>query len=143
MSFKPANVRSDDVSLRMRIPADKCFFENATLALEGVCEHFSVEQGIKERIKKTLESSMAISVDFFFKSAAGLLEFEFLANKNSLEIKVENCLLSSGQDLAVNTQAASEKLDCEIKSADSFSLCRKASKGLCYSIAFNFSAKAS
>ena len=73
--------RQDDFSLHMRIPADKCFVNNALLTLDGICDHFSFTESSRDRIKKALETALNRSVDFLIRKSLVYLICSFLSIK--------------------------------------------------------------
>lgn len=131
--------RKDELSLHMRIPADKCYLGNALLTLEGICEHFSVSDSSRERIKTALESALVGSIELSYQNASGLFDLKFSVFKDKLQITVEDFMLND--QIAVLEAPTEEmimrKLDTVVSMSDGFKFFRENGRNSCYSMQFN------
>lgn len=134
--------RKDELSLHMRIPADRCYLGNALLTLEGICEHFSVSDHSKDHIKKALESALGSTIELSYKEASGLFDLKFSVFKDKLQITVEDFLLDDGQTSEPVQNPISEdklrkNLEHVIVMADEFKVLRENGRHSSYSMQFN------
>ena len=95
--------RQDDLSFHMRIPADKCFANNALLSLDGICDHFCFTESSRDRIKKALETALNGSIEQIYQKEAGLFDLQISIYKNKMLIMVE--------DYPVNSEGLSESIE--------------------------------
>lgn len=134
--------RKDELSLHMRIPADKCYLGNAVLTLEGICEHFSVSKKTREHIKEALESALGNSIDLSYQKASGLFDLKFSVFKDKLQITVEDFMLNdevtidSGQT-PISEDELRENLGQVIEMTDDFRVFSENGRHSCYSMQFN------
>lgn len=133
------NHRSDELSLHMRIPADKCYLGNALLTLDGICEHFSVSESSRSRIKEALETALTGSIELSYLEAAGLFDLKFSVFKDKLQITVEDFMLNDQIAVieAPTEEMVLKKLDSAVSLADSFKVFRENGRNSCYSMQFN------
>lgn len=136
------NQRKDELSLHMRIPADRCYMPNAILTLEGICEHFSVADQSIDRIKKALESALESSIDLSYGDAVGLFDLKFSVFKDKLQITVEDFMLDDSVALDQGKKPVSEdklrqSLEQVIVMADEFRVLNENGRHACYSMQFN------
>ncbi len=134
--------RKDELSLHMRIPADMCYLDNALLTLDGICEHFSVGEHSRDRIKKTLESALAKSIDLSHQKFSGLFDLKFSMFKDKLQITVEDFMLVDDQEpVTVESPLSEDKLRemmaHVISMTDDFRIISEAGRHACYSMQFN------
>lgn len=131
--------RKDELSLHMRLPAEKCFVRNALLTLEGICEHFSVSESSKERTVETLEKAICHSIDHF-KNKSALIDLKFTMFKDKLLITVEDCMIFEGEQASCEDQYSNESPRC-FKAlndlSDGFQLVHASYCKSCYSMQFN------
>jgi anti-sigma regulatory factor (Ser/Thr protein kinase) len=137
------NNRKDELSLHMRIPADKCYLGNAILTLEGICEHFSVSSTSRDRIVAALEEALKGSIDLSYADAQGLFDLKFSVFKDRLQITVEDFMLG---DKATDSGIVMKKPDEEVVRerlkdietlADGFEVFTESGRNSCYSMQFN------
>ncbi|MEW6713440.1 MAG: hypothetical protein AB1403_26705 [Candidatus Riflebacteria bacterium] len=134
--------RKDELSLHMRIPADRCYMGNALLTLEGICDHFSVHSNSRELIKKALESALSKSIELSHQSCSGLFDLKFSVFKDKLQITVEDFMLADELTASKTLQPVSEDelrqtLDTVISMADDFRVMNENGRHACYSMQFN------
>ncbi len=131
--------RQDDFSLHMRIPADKCFVNNALLTLDGICDHFSFTETSRDRIKKALETALNCSIDFSYQKIAGLFNLQFSIYKEKMLIMIEDFPMNNGENLDANSEAVRNNLNELEALTDSLLFTEKKGMNACYSMAFNVS----
>lgn len=133
------NHRRDELSLHMRIPADKCYLANALLTLDGICEHFSVAESSRSRIKIALETALTGSIELSYLKAAGLFDLKFSVFKDKLQITVEDFMLNDQIALieAPTEEMIMQKLDSAVSLTDGFKFFRENGRNSCYSMQFN------
>lgn len=134
--------RKDELSLHMRIPADRCYLENALLTLDGICEHFSVNNLSRTRIVKTLESALANSIDHSHQKFSGLFDLKFSIFKDKLQITVEDFMLADDQQKTNSAEPLSEEqlraaMEHVISMTDDFKVFSESGRHACYSMQFN------
>jgi hypothetical protein len=131
--------RKDELSLHMRIPADRCYLANALLTLEGICEHFSVCDRSRDRIKVALETALLGSIELSYQQAEGLFDLKFSVFKDKLQITVEDFMLNDQIALieSPTEEQLREKLDSAVSLTDDFVVFRETGRNSCYSMQFN------
>ncbi|MFZ5950822.1 MAG: hypothetical protein ACOYXC_08950 [Candidatus Rifleibacteriota bacterium] len=134
--------RKDELSLHMRIPADRCYMSNALLTLEGICDHFSVHSNSRELIKKALESALSKSIELSHQSYSGLFDLKFSVFKDKLQITVEDFMLADELTASKTLPPVSEDelrqtLDTVISMTDDFRVMNENGRHACYSMQFN------
>lgn len=135
--------RKDELSLHMRLPAEKCYLANAMLTLEGICEHFSVSEASRIRALNALEVALTGSIELTYKDTAGLFDLKFSVFKDKLQITVEDFMIDENKKLAkadeqeIIEQKLSDKLKDVMGLTDGFKLNRESSRNSCYSMQFN------
>lgn len=131
--------RRDELSLHMRIPADRCYLGNAILTLEGICEHFCVSESSKQRIKVALESALEGSIELSYQKASGLFDLKFSVFKDKLQITVEDFMLNDQIAIleAPTEEMVMRKLDPVVAMSDGFKFFRENGRNSCYSMQFN------
>ena len=92
------NRRSDELSLSMRIPASKCYLENALLTLDGICEHCSVAEKSTVRVRTALQAALSGSLEIASKKNQGLFDLKFSVCRDRMDITVENYILSENKE---------------------------------------------
>jgi hypothetical protein len=131
--------RKDELSLHMRIPADRCYLGNALLTLEGICDHFSVSDASRTRIKAALETALVGSIELSYQQASGLFDLKFSVFKDKLQITVEDFMLND--HIAViespTEEMVMQKLDSAVSMTDGFRFFRENGRNSCYSMQFN------
>jgi hypothetical protein len=90
--------RKDELSLHMRIPADKSYLGNAILTLEGICDHFSVPELERTKISEALHEALHESINFSYSNSAGLFDLKFSVFKDKLQITVEDFMLNDNHE---------------------------------------------
>ncbi|MDD3001651.1 MAG: hypothetical protein PHF29_07840 [Candidatus Riflebacteria bacterium] len=93
-----SNRRSDELSLSMRIPASRCYLENALLTLDGICEHCSVAEKSTVRVRKALQAALSESLEIASKKNQGLFDLKFSVSRDRMDITVENYILSDNKE---------------------------------------------
>ena len=134
--------RQDELSLHMRIPADKCYFGNALLTLEGICDHFCVSDDSRSRIRGALESALTGSIEVSYQKAPGLFDLKFSIFKDKLQITVEDFMLNEDPDESEeyglpDESLLRERFDSLVEQTDGFSFFRESARNSCYSMQFN------
>ena len=134
--------RKDELSLHLRIPADRCYLGNALLTLEGICDHFSVRDDSRNHIKNALESALTKLIDLSYQKNCGLFDLKFSMFKDKLQITVEDFMLlddKSGQDSVspLNPDLIRQSLEKVICMADEFKVTQENGRHACYSMQFN------
>jgi len=131
--------RKDELSLHLRIPADKSYLANAPLTLDGICEHYNVEDTSRARIKVALETALIGSIELSYLQAQGLFDLKFSVFKDKLQITVEDFMLNDQIALieTPNEQQIREKLDSAVNLTDGFVLIKESGRNSCYSMQFN------
>lgn len=138
-----SNQRKDELSLHMRIPADKCYLGNALLTLEGICEHFSVNDDSKYRIKEALEAALTGSIELSYQKASGLFDLKFSVFKDRLQITVEDFMLNEepegpGEFYQIpSEEQIRQRLDPVAGLTDGFKFIKETGRNSCYSMQFN------
>ncbi len=135
-------LRRNELSLHMRIPADRCYMGNALLTLDSICEHFSVHSNSRELIKKALESALSKSIELSHQSCSGLFDLKFLVFKDKLQITVEDFMLAdeptgTNTILPISEDELRQTLDTVISMADDFKVMNENGRHACYSMQFN------
>lgn len=131
--------RQDELSLHMRIPAAKCFVNNALLTLDGICDHFSFTEVSRDRIRKALEAALNNSIELSYQRDSGLFDLQFSIYKEKLMIMVEDFLLSGSDEVDSNSETIREGLAAIESLTDGFLFTDKKGCNACYSMAFNVS----
>lgn len=135
--------RQDELSLHMRIPAARCYLGNALLTLEGICDHFSVSDDSRERIRNALETALSGSIEVSYQKTPGLFDLKFSVFKDKLQITVEDFMLNedipdcdSGHLNCTHDQMR-QKLSPVAVLTDGFKIIKEAGRNSCYSMQFN------
>ncbi len=131
--------RQDDFSLHMRIPANKCFVNNALLTLDGICDHFSFTENSRDRIKKALEAAINSSIDLSYEKRAGLFNLQFSIYKEKMVIMIEDYYMDNGEDVVANSEAVRKSLAAVEGLTDGLLFSDKKGRNASYSMAFNVS----
>lgn len=134
--------RKDELSLHLRIPADRCYLGNALLTLEGICEHFSVRDDSRNHIKSALESALVKLIDLSYQDNCGLFDLKFSMFKDKLQITVEDFMLRDEQSEnqvtnALNPDQIRQSLEQVIGMTDEFKVIQENGRHACYSMQFN------
>ncbi len=135
--------RQDELSLHMRIPADRCYLGNALLTLDGICDHFLVSDDSRSRIRNALETALTGSIDLSYRKASGLFDLKFSVFKDKLQITVEDFMLNEEPDGPAaerndpSPEQMRQKLDPVAVLTDGFKILREAGRHSCYSMQFN------
>ena len=135
--------RKDDLSLHMRIPADRCYLGNALLTLEGICDHFLVSDDSRSRIRNALETALTGSIDLSYQKAPGLFDLKFSVFKDKLQITVEDFMLNEEPDepklagFIPSPEQVRQRLDPVAVLTDGFKILKEAGRNSCYSMQFN------
>ena len=138
-----SNQRKDELSLHMRIPADKCYLGNALLTLDGICDHFCVEDDSKSRIRVALEAALTGSIELSYQKAAGLFDLKFSVFKDKLQITVEDFMLHDNSESPdelyqiPDEDQIHRRLDPIVGLTDGFIFLRETGRNSCYSMQFN------
>ena len=133
---------TDELSLHMRIPADRCYLANALLTLEGICEHYNLEEAARDRIKSALETALTGSIELLYDNAQSLFDLKFSVFKDKLQITVEDFMLNDQIALIESPSEAKmrEKLDAVVGLSDGFVFLKESGHNSCYSMQFNLAA---
>lgn len=137
-----ANSRQDELSLRMRIPADKCYLSNAILTLDGICDHFCFTEASRDRVKKALETALNGSINLSYKKSTRLFDLQFSMYKDKLMIFIEDFLLGDGNVNTleeVNCDKVRKMLGTVEELTDGITFTDKKGRNACYSMAFDIS----
>ena len=136
-----ANNRQDDLSLHMRIPAEKCFTNNALLTLDGICDHFCFTEPSRDRIKKALEMALNGSIELSYQKEPGLFDLQISIYKNKLMIMVEDYFLNDDKssELKTNEDRVRNMLSPVEELTDGMSFTGKSGRIGCYSMSFDVS----
>ena len=139
MSPGVSGTRTDELSLHMRIPADRCYLPNALLTLEGICDHYNVEESARDRIKVALETALVGSIELLYLDAQGLFDLKFSVFKDKLQITVEDFMLNDQIAVIESPSEAKvrEKLDAVVDLTDEFVFLKESGHNSCYSMQFN------
>ena len=139
MSPVLSGTRTDELSLHMRIPADRCYLPNALLTLDGICEHYNVEESARDRIKVALETALVGSIELLYLNAQGLFDLKFSVFKDKLQITVEDFMLNDQIAVIESPSEAKvrEKLDAVVDLTDEFVFLKESGHNSCYSMQFN------
>lgn len=132
--------RQDELSLRMRIPADRCYLSNAILTLDGICDHFCFTEAFRDRTKKALETALKGSIDLSYQKATGLFDLQFSIYKDRLMISVEDFLLEEDcNDRLCNANCHQVKhmLEPIEELTDGMVFTEKKGRNACYSMEFD------
>ena len=135
--------RKDELSLHMRLPAEKCYLANAILTLEGICDHFSVSDTSRSRALSALETALTGSIDLSYQDTPGLFDLKFSVFKDKLQITVEDFMLDENANQAKAEEQESieqklrDKLSSVVNLTDGFRLFRESGRNSCYSMQFN------
>jgi hypothetical protein len=137
-----SGTRTDELSLHMRIPADRCYLPNALLTLDGICEHYNVEEAARDRIKVALETALTGSIELLYLKAQGLFDLKFSVFKDKLQITVEDFMLNDQIALLESPTEAQvrEKLDVVVGLSDEFVFLKESGRNSCFSMQFNLAA---
>lgn len=137
-----SGTRTDELSLHMRIPADRCYLPNALLTLDGICEHYNVEEAARDRIKVALETALTGSIELLYFKAQGLFDLKFSVFKDKLQITVEDFMLNDQIALLESPTEAQvrEKLDVVVGLSDEFVFLKESGRNSCFSMQFNLAA---
>lgn len=131
--------RQDEFSLHMRIPANKCFVNNALLTLDGICDHFSFTENSRDRIKKALETAINSSIDLSYEKKAGLFNLQFSIYKEKMVIMIEDYYMNDGENVVANSEAVRKSLAAVEGLTDGLLFSDKKGRNASYSMAFNVS----
>ncbi|GAB4278006.1 MAG: hypothetical protein Kow0029_21050 [Candidatus Rifleibacteriota bacterium] len=131
-----------DLSLHLRIPADKCYLDNAAQTLEGICDHFSVRESDRERMKSVLRMSLDKIIDASHVSNTGLFDLKFSVIKDKLLITVEDFMIDENRPADKLPQLLSEEqvretLGNVVPMVDEFKVLRGNGRHASYSMLFN------
>lgn len=139
MNSTASSTRTDELSLHMRIPADKCYLANALLTLDGICEHYNVDELARDRIKVALETALIGSIELSYLDAQGLFDLKFSVFKDKLQITVEDFMLNDQIALieSPTENQIREKLAPVLGLSDSFVYLKESGRNSCYSMQFN------
>lgn len=142
MNPATSGTRTDELSLHMRIPADRCYLPNALLTLDGICEHYNVEEAARDRIKVALETALTGSIELLYFKAQGLFDLKFSVFKDKLQITVEDFMLNDQIALLESPTEAQvrEKLDVVVGLSDEFVFLKESGRNSCFSMQFNLAA---
>ncbi len=123
----------------MRIPAERCYLGNAMLTLDGICEHFSVCNESRDRIRLALENALNSSIELSYEKASGLFDLKFSVFRDKLQITVEDFMLNDeiSQIEAPSDEILMQKFNYVVSLADDFKLFRENGRNSCYSMQFN------
>lgn len=131
--------RQDELSLHMRIPADRCYLSNAILTLDGICDHFCFTESSRDRIKKALDTALSKSIEYSYGKFDGLFDLHFSIYKDKLMIAVEDYFLNDGDVAASNSSDIRNMLGSVEELTDGLLFTDKKGRNACYSMAFNLS----
>lgn len=133
------STRTDELSLHMRIPADRCYLANALLTLDGICEHYNVDEPARDRIKVALETALIGSIELSYLNAQGLFDLKFSVFKDKLQITVEGFMLNDQISLIASPTEGQirEKLAPALSLSDGFVCLKEPGSNSCYSMQFN------
>jgi hypothetical protein len=139
MNSRQTGTRTDELSLHMRIPADLCYLPNALLTLDGICDHFNVEEEARDRIKVALETALVGSIELSYLNHPGLFDLKFSVFKDKLQITVEDFMLHDQIALieAPTEEQIKARFDPLLSLADDFVLLKEPGRNSCYSMQFN------
>lgn len=133
------NIKQNDLSLNIRIPANKAFTKNVLLTLDGICNHFCFTETSRDKIKKALELVLDRSIEEFYNNKYGLFELSFTINENKLLVSVEDYLLNSDNNTKTNSEKVKNVLKIVEELTDEISFIEKENRNSCYSMSFNVS----
>lgn len=132
--------RDDELSLHMRIPADTCYLANAMLTLDGICEHYSLSEHAKDRVKKALSTALSASIEINYRTGRGLFELSFAVLKDKLRITVEDMKINEEEGQDEESLSAEDKLREMLSSVtsltDSLLFREKTGRCSCFSMEF-------
>jgi hypothetical protein len=81
---------ADDLSLLLRIPANKTYLENALVTIDGICEHFSVNELSSKRVKKAIEQALSDSIAMNSSNPESLFDLNFSVNRDMLNVRLDS-----------------------------------------------------
>ena len=81
---------ADDLSLLLRIPANKAYLENALVTIDGICEHFSVNESSSQRVKKAIEQALSDSIAMTSSNPESLFDLNFSVNRDMLNVRLDS-----------------------------------------------------
>jgi hypothetical protein len=134
-----SNSRSDELSLSMRIPASKCYLENALLTLDGICEHCSIAEKSTLRVRNALQAALSGSLEIASKQTEGLFDLKFSVYRDRMDITVENYILSDNkEDLEdLDSEVIEAKLAFVSSLADGYKYLKDSRQKSSFSMQFN------
>ena len=134
-----SSTRTDELSLHMRIPAHRCYLPNALLTLDGICDHFNVEESARDRIKVALETALVGSIELLYTNTQGLFDLKFSVFKDKLQITVEDFMLNDQIALMESPSEAQvrARLESVVSLSDGFIFLKESGHNSCYSMQFN------
>lgn len=134
-----ANQRKDELSLRLRIPAERCFLSNALLTLDGICDHYCFSECSRDRIKKALETALIGSINLSYQKAPGLFDLQFSVFKDRITIAVEDFLITetaTSAEIVANSDSIKQMLGDIEDMTDGITFIDKKGRNACYSMDF-------
>lgn len=78
------------LSIRLRIPAERDYLNNAILTLQGICEHVSIPNARTLRIVLALEESLLNSFEHAYQETGGVVDVEFSVRETELSLVIED-----------------------------------------------------
>ncbi|MGI6446706.1 MAG: hypothetical protein BWY02_01222 [bacterium ADurb.Bin157] len=85
----------DDLSLLLRIPANRTYLENALVTIDGICEHFSVNELSSKRVKKAIEQALSDSIAMTSSNPESLFDLNFSVNRDTLNVRLDSYPLAN------------------------------------------------
>jgi anti-sigma regulatory factor (Ser/Thr protein kinase) len=134
--------RLDELSLHMRIPADKVYLGNAVLTLEGICEHFDIGDVSRDRMRSALQDALMKIIEISYVDSQGLFDLKFSVFKDKLQITVEDFMVIDGDAVSGSISRISESdlrrhLSSVEALADDLRVFSETGRNSCYSMQFN------
>lgn len=86
----PKSAVEDDVLLSLRLPAQKCYLQNAITVLEGLCEHYISLDSLFKRASSALDLTFLEFIEYYSKNklSSAFIDLKFSVCKDRLNITV-------------------------------------------------------
>lgn len=132
-----ANNMTKELSLSLRIPADKEYLENVILTLDGVCEHCNIDAHNSEKIRNALFTVLTRNIAIIPEYNKALFELNFGVIQDNINITIENYFINETEKVNNELKNIKSHLEFIYKLADNAKIIKVLNDKLIYSIQFN------
>lgn len=133
-------MNSNELSLHIRIPAEKSYLSNVMVTLDGVCDHFCYTEGSRDKVKKALTSALEGSIKSIYERFSGGFDLTFTVSDNEINVKAEDFVSNSEFDVkAIYEDVVKKVLKPLERLTDGLTISDMVEKKLCYNMRFEVS----